>query len=99
MIAYIKGAVGELSPTEAVIEAAGVGYQLAISLNTFSALQGKETAKLYIKEVIREDTHDLFGFFPNKNARSLKPSSPSTASGALRHAWYFRPSHRRNWPT
>lgn len=70
MIAYIKGAVGELSPTEAVIEAAGVGYQLAISLNTFSALQGKETAKLYVKEVIREDTHDLFGFF-SKQERTL----------------------------
>ena len=70
MIAYIKGVVGELSPTEAVIEAAGVGYQLAISLNTFAALQGKETAKVYVKEVIREDAHDLFGFF-SKEERTL----------------------------
>ena len=70
MIAYIKGVVGELSPTEVVIEAAGVGYQLAISLNTFAALQGKETAKVYVKEVIREDAHDLFGFF-SKEERTL----------------------------
>lgn len=70
MIAYIKGTVGELTPTEAVIEAAGVGYQLTISLNTFSALQGKEAAKVYVKEVIREDAHDLYGFF-SKQERSL----------------------------
>lgn len=70
MIAYIKGTVGELTPTEAVIEAAGVGYQLTISLNTFSALQGKESAKVYVKEVIREDAHDLYGFY-SKQERSL----------------------------
>ena len=62
MIAHIKGYVDELTPTETVIEAGGVGYQLTISLNTFTALQGKESAKLYVYEMIREDTHDLFGF-------------------------------------
>ena len=70
MIAYIKGLVGELTPTEAVIEAAGIGYQLTISLNTFAALQGKESAKVYVKEVIREDAHDLYGFY-SKQERSL----------------------------
>lgn len=63
MIAHIKGYVDELTPTSAVIEACGVGYELTISLNTFTALQGKETAKVYVCEVLREDTHDLFGFF------------------------------------
>ena len=62
MIAHIKGFVDELTPTEAVIEAGGVGYLLTISLNTFTALQGRETAKLYVCEVLREDTHDLYGF-------------------------------------
>lgn len=62
MLHHIKGYVDELTPTETVIEAAGVGYQMTISLNTFSALQGKESAKLYVREVIREDTHDLYGF-------------------------------------
>lgn len=70
MIAYIKGAVAELTPTEVVIETSGVGYSLSISLNTFSALQGKETAKVYVKEIIREDTHDLYGFF-SKQERTL----------------------------
>lgn len=62
MIAHIKGYVDGLSPTEAVIEAGGVGYLLTISLQTFTALQGRETAKLYVCEVLREDTHDLYGF-------------------------------------
>lgn len=62
MLHHIKGYVDELTPTEAVIEAAGIGYLMTISLNTFTALQGKESAKLFVREVIREDTHDLYGF-------------------------------------
>ena len=72
MIDYIKGKLTELNPTEAVVEAAGVGYGIAITLPTYSALVGKEMndandangemVKLYITEVIREDTHELYGF-------------------------------------
>lgn len=70
MIAHITGSVAELTPTETVIEAAGVGYLLSISLNTFAALQGKNAAKLYVKEIIREDAHDLYGFY-SKQERTL----------------------------
>ena len=62
MITYIKGSIAELTPTEVVVEAAGVGYSIAISLNTFAALQGKESARVYVTEVIREDADLLFGF-------------------------------------
>ncbi len=62
MIEYIRGTLDELTPALAVIEAGGVGYQLIISLNTYSAIQGKEQAKLYAYEVIREDAHLLYGF-------------------------------------
>ena len=73
MIEYIKGKLAELNPTEAIIEAAGVGYSIAITLPTYSALVGKEAdesqeakgsqdVKLFITEVIREDTHELYGF-------------------------------------
>ena len=72
MIDYIKGKLTELNPTEAVVEAAGVGYGIAITLPTYSALVGKEMndandangemVKLFITEVIREDTHELYGF-------------------------------------
>lgn len=65
MIEYIKGNLTDLTPTYAVVEAAGVGYAINIALPTFSALAGKENTetKLFVTEIIREDTHDLFGFF------------------------------------
>jgi Holliday junction DNA helicase RuvA len=72
MIDYIRGSLTELNPALAVIDAAGVGYAVNIALPTYSFLQpleNKET-KLFITEIIREDTHDLFGF-PTKGERSL----------------------------
>lgn len=62
MIEYIHGSLDSLSPTEAIVEAGGVGYQLFISLNTYSAVQGKKDVRLYVYESIREDAHLLFGF-------------------------------------
>lgn len=62
MIDYIKGELIELNPTYAVIETGGIGYYIHITLPTYSALNGKSTAKLYIYEAIREDAHSLFGF-------------------------------------
>ena len=70
MIEYVKGPVAELTPALAVIDCHGVGYGLNISLNTFSALQGKQEAKLYVYEAIREDAHVLFGF-STKQERAL----------------------------
>ena len=65
MIEYIKGNLTDLTPTYAVVEAAGVGYAINIALPSYSALVGKENTetKLFVTEIIREDTHDLFGFF------------------------------------
>ena len=64
MIEYIKGILTDLNPTEAVIEAAGVGYGIAITLPSYSALVGSEDkeVKLFITEIIREDTHEVYGF-------------------------------------
>lgn len=62
MIEYLKGQLTDLSPTLAVIECHGVGYGTNISLNTFSALQGKDDVKLWITESIREDAYQLWGF-------------------------------------
>ena len=64
MIEYIKGKLAELEPMQAVVEAAGIGYDIAITLPTYSALVGQEETevKLFITEVIREDTHELYGF-------------------------------------
>ena len=62
MIEYLKGELAELSPATAVIECNGVGYAANISLNTYSAIQGKGSCKLYIYEAIREDAYILYGF-------------------------------------
>ena len=70
MIDYIKGELTDLSPAFATIEVAGIGYGLNISLNTFSAIQGKKEVKLYVYEAIREDAHVLFGFL-NKKEREM----------------------------
>ena len=74
MIEYIKGELAELTPTLAVVEARGVGYAINISLNTYSAIQGKNDIKLYIHEAIvtggRDDSYTLYGFL-SKQERSL----------------------------
>ncbi len=63
MIEYIRGIVDELTPTQAIIEAkSGVGYELSISLNTYTAIQNKNEVRLFVYEVIREDAYLLFGF-------------------------------------
>lgn len=66
MIEYIKGELTDLTPALAVVEAAGVGYGVNISLTTYSAIQGKKDVKLYVHEAIREDAHVLFGFVSKK---------------------------------
>ena len=62
MIEYLKGTLADLTPTLAVVECYGVGYGVNISLNTFSAIQGKQEVKLWISESIREDAYQLWGF-------------------------------------
>ena len=68
MIEYIRGIIDELSPTQAVLETAGVGYALGITLSTYSVLQGKAEARLFVYVYIREDAYLLFGF-ATKSAR------------------------------
>ena len=62
MIDYIKGEIAELTPAYVVLETAGIGYFVNITLPTFTSLGDKTTSKLYVFESIREDAHVLYGF-------------------------------------
>ena len=62
MYEYITGKVSEITPAYAVIEAAGIGYFINISLQTYSEIERCETAKLYLHYIVREDAHILYGF-------------------------------------
>ena len=62
MYEYITGALTELSPTYAVVEAAGVGYYINISLQTYSVIEGAENVRLYTHFIVREDAQILYGF-------------------------------------
>ena len=70
MIEYVRGGIAELSPATAIIDCNGLGYAVNISLNTYSAIQGKSSCKLYIYEAIREDAYILYGF-ADKQEREL----------------------------
>lgn len=63
MIEYVRGQLAALTPASAVIETAGgVAYYLNITLPTFSALDGRKDARLYVHETIRDDAWVLYGF-------------------------------------
>ncbi|MDR2497800.1 MAG: Holliday junction branch migration protein RuvA [Tannerellaceae bacterium] len=62
MIEYLKGEIVELAPARMIIECAGVGYELHISLHTYGAYRGKQSGKVFVQEIIRDDAHLLYGF-------------------------------------
>ena len=74
MIEYIRGELAEITPTEAIVEAHGVGYAMNISLNTYSAIQTQKEVKLFVHEAImtggRDDSYTLYGF-ATKQEREL----------------------------
>ncbi len=70
MYEYIQGTIAELTPATVVIDNQGVGYHIQISLNTYSALSGKEQAVVFVHQVVRDDAHLLYGFF-NKSEREI----------------------------
>ncbi len=70
MYEYISGAIAELAATQVVIECAGMGYILNISLETYSAIENEQQAKLYIHYIVREDAQIFYGF-ATKREREL----------------------------
>ena len=70
MLEYISGERGDFTPTSVVLVNAGIGYLLQISMQTYAQIENKSTVLLYVHEVIREDAHELYGFF-TKTERAL----------------------------
>ncbi len=62
MIEYLKGKVISLYPTHVILETNEIGYEVHISIQTYSAIDPTLLQTLFIHEVIREDAHQLFGF-------------------------------------
>ena len=62
MIGSLNGRLLEKYPTELLVECGGVGYEVKISLHTFSQLSENESIKIYTKLIVREDAHLLYGF-------------------------------------
>lgn len=68
MIEFIRGKIADMNPAAVVIDTGAIGYLLNITLNTFAALDGagaKET-RLLVHEILREDTHQLYGFIDER---------------------------------
>ena len=63
MYAYLQGKFTYKSPAQVYVDVNGVGYEVNISLNTYSQIQNMEQGKLFTHLQVKEDAHVLFGFF------------------------------------
>jgi len=85
MIAFLKGRLVHKDPAHVVIDVQGVGYQIAISLQTYSEIKDQEQVHLHTHLQIREDAHVLFGFSRESEKKlfqqliSVNGVGPSTA--------------------
>ena len=62
MISYLKGDFASITPSYVIIDVGGVGYEVHISLNTYSTIQDEKKGLLFTHLIIREDAHLLYGF-------------------------------------
>lgn len=62
MITHLRGKLVEKNPTTLVVECAGIGYEVKISLHTFSAISSDEAVHIYTQFIVREDAQILYGF-------------------------------------
>lgn len=82
MFAYIEGILTEKNPAYAVVDCAGVGYQVHISLNTYTQLKDLTRARLLTHLIVREDAHLLYGFFTDDERRLFKSLISVSGVGA-----------------
>ena len=85
MIGLLNGRLIEKNPTELLIDCSGVGYEVKISLNTYSQIPEGEAIRIYTKLIVREDAHLLYGFYTKEEREmfnhliSVSGIGPNTA--------------------
>lgn len=72
MIAHLQGKLVEKSPTQLVIDCGGVGYDVHISLHTYSLIPNSDFIKIFTYLQIKEDAHTLFGFIEKSEREIFK---------------------------
>jgi len=63
MYGYLRGKIINLTPTQTYLDVNGIGYEIQLTLNTYEAIQDKETCQLFVHLQIREDAWTMYGFF------------------------------------
>jgi len=85
MISFIKGKKLEIDPTKIIIDVNGIGYELKISLRTYSEIKENSVVTLFTHLQVKEDSHTLFGFYDKSERKtflsllSISGVGPSTA--------------------
>ena len=85
MISFIKGKKLEIDPTKIIIDVNGIGYELKISLRTYSEIKEYSVVNLFTHLQVKEDSHTLFGFYDKSERKtflsllSISGVGPSTA--------------------
>jgi Holliday junction DNA helicase RuvA len=85
MIGYLSGAITIVDPTLILVDVGGIGYEVKISLNTYSKLKDSKKGKVYTYLHVKEDSHTLFGFYSTDEKSlfvkliSISGVGPSTA--------------------
>ena len=82
MIAYLKGDFVQKTPAWVHVEVNGVGYEVQISLNTFSQIQHLDKGILHTLLIIREDAHILYGFFDRAEKEMFQHITSVSGIGA-----------------
>ena len=85
MIAFLRGKIHQLDPTHIILDVGGVGYELKISLLTYSEIKESPQASLHTHFHVKEDAHTLYGFSQSSEKKrfldlvSISGVGPSTA--------------------
>ena len=82
MISYLKGTFVNKTPASVQVEVGGIGYEVQITLSTYSSIQNLDSGMLHTHLLVREDAHILFGFFDPKEKEMFQQLISVTGIGA-----------------